>query len=188
MKKNWIDFKTLRARLDFAQVMEHYGVEVKRKGDQHMGYCPLPNHNGKRNSPSFSANLEKGIFQCFGCGAKGNVLDFAALMEKTEPKDGATLHEVALKLRQRFTQHGRPSVVATMGSDCSERQTELIVSLVKPDGRVWIAPDGDKAGERHAQTLLTLISPHRAVRWLKLADGKQPTDLSAGQLKISFTA
>ena len=62
MKKNWIDFKALRARLDFAQVMEHYGVEIKRKGEQHMGFCPLPNHNGKRNSPSFSANLEKGIF------------------------------------------------------------------------------------------------------------------------------
>jgi len=67
-----------------------------------MGYCPLPNHNGKRNSPSFSANLEKGIFQCFGCGAKGNVLDFAALMEKTDPKDGAALRKVALKLQQRF--------------------------------------------------------------------------------------
>jgi len=86
MKKNWIDFKALRARLDFAQVMEHYGVEVKRKGTQHTDFCPLPNHNGKRNSPSFSANLKKGIFQCFGCGAKGNVLDFAALMEKPIPE------------------------------------------------------------------------------------------------------
>src|ERR1017187_490137 len=102
MKTNWIDFKALRARLDFAAMLEHYGVEVKRKGNQHHGYCPLPNHNGKKNSPSFSANLEKGIFQCFGCGAKGNVLDFAALMEKTDPKDGAALREVALKLQQRF--------------------------------------------------------------------------------------
>ena len=46
MKKNWIDFKELRSQLDFAQVLEFYGVKVKRKGDQHMGYCPLPNHNG----------------------------------------------------------------------------------------------------------------------------------------------
>jgi DNA primase len=59
--------------------------------------------------------------------------------------------------------------------------------LVKPNGRVWIAPDGDKAGERHAQTLLSLISPHHFVRWVKMADGKQPTDLSATQLKTSFT-
>lgn len=83
-------------------------------------------------------------------------------------------------------QNGLPLVVGTMG-DCSEEQAKLIVSLVKPDGHVWIAPDGDKAGERHAQTLLTLISPHRFVRWVKMADGKQPTDLSREELKTCFT-
>ena len=46
-----------------------------------------------------------------------------------------------------LVQNGLPDVVATMGSDCSEKQAELIVSLVKPDGRVWIVPDGDKAGD-----------------------------------------
>lgn len=340
---NWIDFKALRAALDFERVLEHYGVMVKRKGKQHHGYCPLPNHNGKKNSPSFSANLERGIFQCFGCGAKGNVLEFAALMEKTDPQDGAALREVAIKLQQRFCpelgnaptepkrgiaskpeptpkpepkeelptvvnaplsfelqgldakhpyllgrgftpeaierfglgfcsrgmlkdrvaiplrdatgmligyagrvvddklitednpryrfpgdrerggkvfefrktlflyngyrikgpvddlavvegftsvwwleQNGLSSVVATMGSDCSERQAELIVSLVKPDGRVWFASDGDPAGERHAQTLLKLISPHRFIRWVKMEEGKQPTDLSAQELKLRF--
>jgi DNA primase len=345
MKKTWIDFKELRSKLDFEQVLQHYGVEIKRKGSQHHGYCPLPSHNGKKNSPSFSANLDKGIFQCFGCGAKGNILDFAAFMEQKDPKDGSALHDVALRLQQRFCpelgstdepktppppakpvarkpaepkndlpaivnepldfelkgldakhpyllgrgfapetierfglgfcgrgllksrvaiplhdadgrlvgyagrvvddatitednpryrfpgererdgkiyefrktlflyngfrvkapvddlvvvegftgvwwldQNELPNVVATMGADCSERQAELIVSLVLASGTVWIMPDGDKAGERHAQTLLALISPHRAVRWLKLADGKQPTSLSREQLKMGFIA
>jgi DNA primase len=339
LMSKWIDFKELRAKLTFEQVLRYYGVEIKRSGNQHHGYCPLPNHNGKRNSPSFSANLDKGIFQCFGCGAKGNLLEFAALMEKVDPKDGAAFRKVAGDLQKRFcpelgdnaqaapkpaekppkaeaeelsvvvnapldfelkglnyehpyllnrgftqntidhfglgfcsrgslkdrvaiplhdhtgtligyggrvvddttinednpryrlpskrerdgkifefrktlflyngfnikapvddlivvegftgvwwlTQNGFPSVVATMGADCSEKQAELIVSSVKPNGRVWIAPDGDKAGERHAQTLLTLISPHRFMRWVKMTDGSQPTDLSAEQLKISFT-
>jgi DNA primase len=102
MKKSWIDFKALRAMLDFEQVLRHYGVEVKRKGNQHHGFCPLPNHKGKRNSASFSAHLERGIFQCFGCGAKGNILDFAALMERVDPQTGGALREVALKLQQRF--------------------------------------------------------------------------------------
>src|SRR2546427_13262108 len=97
----WIDFKALRSKLDFEQVLRHYGVEVKRKGDQHHGFCPLPNHAGKKNSPAFSANLERGSFQCFGCGAKGNVLEFAALMEKTDPKGGAAFHEVAFELQKR---------------------------------------------------------------------------------------
>lgn len=337
---NWIDFKALRAQLDFEQVLKHYGVEVKRKGEQHHGYCPLPNHNGKRNSPSFSANLERGIFQCFGCGAKGNVLEFAALMEKIDPQDGAALREVGMKLQERFCpelgtnrlqaknpappkteepkispqsaiivnapldfglkdldpahpyalgrgfaaetiahfglgycsrgmlkgrlaiplhdqagrligyagrvvdnatvtednpryrfpgkrkrndqvhefrktrflyngfsfkepldrivvvegftsvwwlyQNGLPQVVSTMGADCSEKQADLIVSQVKPGGSVWIVPDGDEAGERHALTLLSLISPHRLVRWVKMEAGKQPTDLSKEELSARF--
>ena len=83
-------------------------------------------------------------------------------------------------------QNGVPHAVATMGADCSEKQAELIVSLVKPMGRVWLLPDADKAGERYAQTLLSLISPHRFVRWVKMADAKQPTDLSSEQLKTCF--
>jgi hypothetical protein len=66
-------------------------------------------------------------------------------------------------------------------------QAELIVSLVKPGGRVWLMPDGNEAGIRCAQSLLFEISPHRFVRWGKLDDGKQPTDLSAEQLKTCFT-
>jgi hypothetical protein len=48
-------------------------------------------------------------------------------------------------------------------------------------------PDGNEAGERCAQSLLSKVSPYRFVRWVKLGENKQPTDLSAEQLKISFT-
>lgn len=98
----WIDFKQLRASLDFEQVLRHYGVEVRRKGDQHHGFCPLPKHDGKKNSASFSANLKRGIFQCFGCGAKGNLLEFAALMEKVDPKDGTAFRKVAGELQKKL--------------------------------------------------------------------------------------
>src|ERR1700744_2132500 len=102
MNSTWIDFKPLRAQLRFEDVLAAHGVEVRGKASQHHGYCPLPNHNGKKNSPSFSASLEKGIFQCFGCGAKGKALGFAAMMEKADPKDGTVLREVALGLQKRF--------------------------------------------------------------------------------------
>src|SRR5689334_25011829 len=102
MQTNWVDFKALRAKLDFEQVHRHYKVEVKRKGKQHHGFCPLPNHNGTKNSPSFSANLQRGIFQCFGCGAKGNILEFAAIMENVSLQDGTAFREVALKLQAKF--------------------------------------------------------------------------------------
>jgi len=98
----WIDFKELREQLSFAEVLRHYGVELNIKGDQHHGFCPLPSHVGKRNSPSFSANLKKGIWQCFGCNGKGNILDFAVLMERGNPENGEDVRRVALELKERF--------------------------------------------------------------------------------------
>jgi len=98
----WISSQELRERLNFAEVLQHYGVELKVKGKQHQGFCPLPTHDGKKRSPSFSANLEKSIWQCFGCGQKGNAIDFAILMEGLDPKNGADFRKVALKLRERF--------------------------------------------------------------------------------------
>jgi DNA primase len=336
----WIDFKALRAKLDFEEVLKFFKVEVKRKKGQHMGFCPLPKHNGNRNSPSFSANLEKGIFQCFGCGAKGNILEFSALMSDVDPQDGSALRKVASILQDRFCpeNRGKPQeaksksgpkvksaevapakaqlpvivneplnfelqgldakhpylaergltaetirhfglgfcsrgyfkdrvvmplrseeghligyggritddkmigekcpkylfpgsrerdgknlefrkseflynghtlketvgdlivvegfmsvfwlfqcgilpVVALMGWACSEQQANLIVSHVKGAGVVWILSDGDAAGERCATNIFQLVATQRAVRWLKLREGKQPTDISNEELR-----
>lgn len=85
-----------------------------------------------------------------------------------------------------LVQNGLADVVATMGSDCSEKQAELIVSMVKPGGHAWMLTDGDPSGDRHATSLLAQISPHRFVRWARLDEGKQPTVLSPEQLKTRF--
>jgi DNA primase len=119
----WINFRELRSKLNFADVLRHYNVEVKRKGAQLQGFCPLPSHQGSRNSRSFSANLERGIFHCFGCGAKGNVLEFAALMQSVDPSDGDGLRSVAVELQQRFFPRG-PS-----------GRTKVTTSSAAPEGR-----------------------------------------------------
>jgi DNA primase len=121
---DWIDFKELRKSLDFRKVLSHYGVELKKKGEQHHGFCPLPKHSGKRNSPSFSANQKRGIFQCFGCGEGGNVLDFAVLMEGGNPKNGADVARVAVKLRELVGDSDRSE--PTKEREESEEENALI--------------------------------------------------------------
>jgi len=100
----WINFKELRKSLSFEKVLESYGVEIKKKGpgNRHIGFCPLPTHRGKKKSPSFSAKLDYGVWQCFGCKASGNVLDFAIRMEGRDPENRQDLREVALKLKEKF--------------------------------------------------------------------------------------
>jgi DNA primase len=99
----WVNFKELREQLDFRQVLVDYGVKINaRNHTQHTGKCPLPNHPGERKSASFSANLDKGIFRCFGCGAQGNIIDFAALMENLNPKASSDVRKAALILADRY--------------------------------------------------------------------------------------
>jgi DNA primase len=69
-----------------------------------------------------------------------------------------------------------------MGASVSEKQARLIAELVPEDGRIWLFPDSDPAGERMAEQALAFLAPHRFVRWVKLGEGKQPTDVSPEEL------
>jgi len=89
--------------VDFGEVLESYGVRLKLRGDsQHQGFCPLPSHEGQGRSPSFSANLTKRAFHCFGCGAQGNALDFVTMMEGWNPDDPRDIRRAALLMQERF--------------------------------------------------------------------------------------
>jgi DNA primase len=102
----WIDFRKLRQDADFPAVLRHYGVELRCSGVQGQGFCPLPTHRGQRRSPSFSVNFDKKIWQCFGCKARGNVIDFAVRMEGHSPSDTSAVREVAEKLQKDFVPQG----------------------------------------------------------------------------------
>ena len=62
-------FETIKAAVPVRQAAEHYGLKVNRNG---MACCPF--HNDRH--PSLKLNEE--YFFCFGCGAAGDVVDFAA--------------------------------------------------------------------------------------------------------------
>ena len=62
-------YETIKAAVPVKQAAEHYGLKVSRNG---MACCPF--HNDRH--PSLKLNEE--YFFCFGCGAKGDVIDFVA--------------------------------------------------------------------------------------------------------------
>jgi DNA primase len=124
MNQQWIDFKSLREQLDFAEVLRHYGVELKsKKRDQLQGFCPLPNHNGQKKSPSFSVNLERKIWKCFGCNRGGNVLDLAIVMEGKDPDNRHDVRAVALLLQERYgIVQSKPDRPADRNAGADERR------------------------------------------------------------------
>lgn len=74
-----VDFNHVRSRADFIRVLAHYDLEAKpeSKPGQVKALCPF--HEDTR--PSLKVNIDRNIFHCFACGAKGNVLEFVRDME-----------------------------------------------------------------------------------------------------------
>jgi hypothetical protein len=85
-------------------------------------------------------------------------------------------------------QAGYLNTVALMGSSCSEEQGKLIADLVKPEGKVWLMPDGNDAGRLCALSALEQVAPYRFTRWIPLPEGLQPTDCPADELAALFGA
>ena len=66
------DLDTLKAQVDLAELMRGAGIELKPEGQNLKARCPW--HDDK--TPSLVFNPKKQLYNCFGCGAKGDVLDF----------------------------------------------------------------------------------------------------------------
>lgn len=94
MKKDWVDFKTVKQNVTIQQVLDRYEINWLRKtGDNLRGKCPIHKGEGER---TFHVSLAKNAFHCFSCHAKGNVLDLVAALEKV------SVREAALKLQEWF--------------------------------------------------------------------------------------
>lgn len=58
---------------------DHYGCEFYPSGNGWMSAsCPFDDHQD--SNPSFGINKEQSIFNCFGCGKKGDFISLVQLM------------------------------------------------------------------------------------------------------------
>lgn len=95
----WVNFQTVRQELDFSEVLAHFGFQTKANGQNQVKiHCPF--HDDA--NPSCGVNLDKKVFHCFSCQAKGNILDFFAKMEGLSPDKPKELREAALLAIETF--------------------------------------------------------------------------------------
>lgn len=73
-------YETIKAAISVKQAAEHYGLKVSHNG---MACCPF--HNDRH--PSLKLNED--YFFCFGCGAKGDVIDLVARLFNLNSYDAA---------------------------------------------------------------------------------------------------
>jgi DNA primase len=88
----WVSFSEVKNRVTLERALRSYRVDwLRRSGPrQYRGRCPI---HGGHGMEAFHANLERGVFHCFACGAGGNVIDFVAAMED------CSIREAALRLQ-----------------------------------------------------------------------------------------
>jgi len=128
----WIDFRELRQKLHFADVLRHYNVQAKVKGDRAYGLCPLPRHpkrsDGRKRTPSLSVNLSRNIYNCFGCQNGGNAIEFVAKMEGLDPQNAEQFREAALKAAKIFG-------IELSGRKDNRKQKETIAQQTEPPAK-----------------------------------------------------
>ena len=73
-------YENIKAAISVKQAAEHYGLKVNRNG---MACCPF--HHDRH--PSMKLNED--YFFCFGCGAKGDVIDLVARLFDLSGYDAA---------------------------------------------------------------------------------------------------
>ncbi|GBU20181.1 DNA primase [Fibrobacteres bacterium R8-0-B4] len=91
----------IKSKLDILTVVrDWYRVELKPQGAEYKGFCPL--HDEK--TVSFSVNVEKGAFYCFGCGEGGDLIRFVRLKEGFG-SDGEAMKYIEARLGGGGTAH-----------------------------------------------------------------------------------
>ncbi len=107
----------VRSRADIVEVISDY-VPLKVAGKNFKGLCPF--HQEK--TPSFTANREKQIYHCFGCGAGGNVFRFLMGMEDLP------FIEAVRRLAARF-QVSIPETAQSLGNTDTWNKKEVLYKL-----------------------------------------------------------
>jgi DNA primase len=123
--------------------------QLKVVGDEIRGTCPLC--GGER---SFSANPVKGVFNCFRCHKKKDVVDFVKFYRKVEPKQAAEWLVALLPPVQDEADQQAEEGTVLSDSGLSAREVRLLQLMAR-------------ACARYAGTLVSAIASEQleAVAW-----------------------
>jgi len=80
-----------QGRHRLAEVAARTGIDPYRTGGSVTVRCPLPSHGHPDRTPSLRLHLDDGIFSCFGCGAKGDVVEWVRRTEGVDWRDAIAI-------------------------------------------------------------------------------------------------
>jgi len=145
---------------------------LARKGENLQGWCPIGEGHGKKDS--FGVNVVKGVFNCYACKKKGNVIDFVMAFNGVPFKTAAQqLINLANNYEEEFDVEPHIGVIAEspIDQEAVEEQRLALVhmtnALVEGIAR-WVSMRGIKTFEdQQANGMTSLV---RIVTGLLMGD------------------
>ena len=171
-------FEAVKSTVTPRMAAEHYGLSVSRNG---MACCPF--HNDRH--PSMKLNED--YFYCFGCGAKGDVI------ELTSKLFGITAMEAVQKLRADFgVQEDKPSILTKLNLYRTQADNERLCFRVLreylqilQDWKVRFSPQTpeDDPDDRFVEACHMLECTQYMVDQLTIGSPEERTDLVNDMMK-----
>lgn len=171
-------FEAVKSTVTPRMAAEHFGLSVSRNG---MACCPF--HNDRH--PSMKLNED--YFYCFGCGAKGDVIEF------TSKLFGITAMEAVQKLRADFgVQEDKPSILTKLNLYRTQADNERLCFRVLreylqilQDWKVRFSPQTleDDPDDRFVEACHMLECTQYMLDLLAIGSPKERTDLVNDMMK-----
>ena len=95
------DIGRVRQASDIVAIVGQY-TQLRRVGRRFQGLCPF--HSER--SPSFSVNSEEGLYYCFGCGVRGDVITFVREKEQLDFPEAVEWLANRANVNLRYTDAG----------------------------------------------------------------------------------
>lgn len=163
MDHNKIDIDQLLAGVELPEIARGYISDLKRRGREHVGCCPF--HSEKTGSFTIYRQGGRDRFYCFGCGAKGDAIDFLKAAEGIET--GEAIKRLGGEIE--VSEEARRRIAARRAAD--DRKAEQAKAM-----RAASAIETWKAARPIAGTIVeTYLREARGIDLDRLIDGLPPS-------------
>ena len=130
----------VKSAADLVQIVGEH-VRLRKSGSNFIGLCPF--HSEK--TPSFHVHAERQFFYCFGCHAKGDVIQFVEKME------GLTFAEALRWLGERY---GIPIDSRSRSNERKAGERRILLEIQAKAGRYFrreLAGGGARPAQRYLE-------------------------------------
>lgn len=115
--------ESIKRGVDLKALVQAKGIDLKKNGKGYFGRCPF--HADK--NPSLSINPKENLFQCFGCGAAGDVIRFVELFDQVSFAEAVKrLSDTGLQTRAPERQAVKP-----VRSALSAKSKKLLARVIE---------------------------------------------------------